>query len=131
MKQLILRLSMVALVLTGEGCNLTGPSESMTGTWTATLGTSSFVVMALHQDGDDVSGTACSRSDGVLLYHGVPVRGDHPGVEFDVSSSHTQPCCAHLAGTHFSGRQDNSREIVGRLGGVDVRFERAQTGVCP
>jgi hypothetical protein len=120
----------VALALSGVSCNLTGPSQSLTGIWTASLGKSSFVVMTLHQDGDDVSGTACARSDGFLLYHGVPVRGDHPRVEFDVSSSQTQPCCGFLAGTHFSGRQDDTGDIVGRIGNVDVRFELSASDVC-
>ena len=96
----------------------------------ASLGKSSFVGITLQQDGDDISGTACARSDGVLLYHGVPVRGDYPRVEFDVSSAQTQPCCTFLAGTHFSGRQDDTRDIVGRIGNVDVRFERSTTDVC-
>jgi hypothetical protein len=121
---------MVTLVLSGVSCNLTGPSQSLTGIWTASLATSSVVVMTLHQDDDDISGTACARSDGVLLYHGVPVRGDRSRVEFDVSSSQTQPCCGFLAGTHFSGRQDDNGDIVGRLGNVDVRFERSASDVC-
>ena len=119
-----------ALALSGGSCNLTGPSQSVTGIWTASLGPSSVVVMTLHQDGDDISGTACARSDGVLLYHGVPVRGDHPRVEFDVTTLQTQPCCAFLAGTHFLGRQEDTQTIVGRLGNVDVRFERSTSDVC-
>src|SRR5688572_27137041 len=96
-------IAIAALALSGASCNLAGPSESVTGIWSASLGATSFVVMTLHQDDDDITGTACARSDGVLLYHGVPVRGDHPRVEFDVTSSQTQPCCVFLAGTHFSG----------------------------
>lgn len=130
MKHVIVRIWMVALAAAGAGCNLTGPSESLTGTWTASLGKFSFVEMTLEQNGDDISGTACARSDGVLLYSGVPVRGDHPRVAFDVRATHTQPCCAHLAGTQFSGRQDSTEDIVGRLGSVDVRFERSDGGAC-
>lgn len=130
MKHFILPIAMAALALTGVGCNLTGPSESLTGTWMASLGKSSFVGITLQQDGDDISGTACARSDGVLLYSGVPVRGDHPRISFEVPSSHTQPCCAHLAGTRFSGRQDSTHDIVGRLGSTDIRFERSTTNVC-
>jgi hypothetical protein len=126
----MLTTSMVALVLTTMGCNLTGPSEPLTGTWTASLGKFSFVGISLQQDGDDIAGTACARSDGVLLYSGVPVRGDHPRISFEVASTNTQPCCAHLAGTRFSGRQDSTEDIVGRLGRVDIRFERSNTSVC-
>ena len=129
MKHIILRLSMVALVLTA-GCNLTGPSEELTGTWTASLGKFSFVGITLQQNGDDITGTACARSDGVLLYSGVPVSGDHPRISFHVASTNTQPCCAHMAGTSFSGRQDSTHDIVGRLGSVDIRFERSGTSVC-
>jgi hypothetical protein len=88
------------------------------------------VGISLQQDGDDIAGTACARSDGVLLYSGVPVRGDHPRISFEVASTNTQPCCAHLAGTRFSGRQDSTEDIVGRLGRVDIRFERSNTSVC-
>ena len=130
MKHFFLLSSMVALVLSAMGCNLTGPSESLTGTWTASLGKFSFVGITLQQNGDDITGTACARSDGVLLYSGVPVQGDHPRISFEVASTNTQPCCAHLAGTRFSGRQDSTEDIVGRLGAVDVRFERSTTSVC-
>lgn len=130
MKHLILPMAMVALVLTSVGCNLTGPSESLTGTWTASLGKFSFVGITLDQDGDEISGTACARSDGVLLYSGVPVRGEHPRISFEVASTNTQPCCAHIAGTRFSGRQDSTHDIVGRLGNVDIRFERSGTSAC-
>ncbi|HJU41359.1 MAG TPA: hypothetical protein VJ691_01045 [Vicinamibacterales bacterium] len=102
----------------------------MTGTWTASLGNFSFVGLMLQQSGDEITGTACSRSDGVLLYHGVPVNGDYPRVAFTVPATHTQPCCALLAGTRFSGRQDSTGDIVGRLDNVDVRFERSTTDVC-
>jgi hypothetical protein len=118
-----------ALGLALSGCTLTGPSESLTGTWMASTGSTSFVGMTLQQTDDDITGTACARSDDVLLYHGVPVAGDHPRVAFTVPATHTQPCCANLAGTRFSGRLDGG-SIVGRLGTIDVRFERSATNVC-
>lgn len=119
-----------ALVLAAAGCDVTGPSETLTGTWTASTGTSSFIGMNLEQTGDEISGTACARSDGVLLYHRVPVAGEDSRVAFSVAANYTQPCCANLAGTRFSGRLDGSGHIVGRLGNVDIRFERSTTDTC-
>lgn len=86
--------------------------------------------MTLEQDGDEITGLACARSDGVLLYHRVPVTGDHPRVEFNVTLAFTQPCCGQLAGTRFSGRQDSSDDIVGKLNDVDIRFERTTNDIC-
>ena len=120
----------VALVAASSGCGFTGPSEPLTGLWTASTGKSSFITMQLQQTGDEITGTACSRSDGFLLYHGVPVHGEDERVEFTVPSGYTQPCCAHLVGTHFSGRQDSTGDIVGRLANIDIRFERSTNDVC-
>lgn len=127
------RLYLICIAALGlaTGCDVTGPSESLTGTWTASLGKFSFVTMTLQQTGDDeITGTACARSDGFLLYHGVPVNGEDEHVQFTVTAGYTQPCCAHLVATHFSGRQDSTGDIVGRLGNVDVRFERSTNDVC-
>ena len=120
-----------ALGTAATGCDLTSPSESLTGTWTASTGKFSFVTMNLQQSGDDeISGTACARTDGFLLYHGAPVTGEDDEVAFTVATGYTQPCCPHLVGTHFSGRQESSGDIVGRLANVDVRFERSTNDVC-
>jgi hypothetical protein len=86
--------------------------------------------MNLQQTDDEISGTVCARSDGVLLYHGVPVSGEDENVAFTVLTGYTQPCCAHLVGTRFSGRQDSTGDIVGRLANVDIRFERSTNDVC-
>lgn len=120
----------VALLFAAAGCDLTGPSESLTGTWTASTGKHAFITMRLEQTGDDITGTACARSDGFLLYHGVPVAGEDSRVAFTVPAGYTQPCCAHLVGTRFSGRQDSTGDIVGRLGNADIRFTRSTTDVC-
>ena len=118
-----------ALGVVAIGCE-TSPSESLTGTWTAATGKSSFVTMNLQQTDDEVTGTACARSDGFLLYHGVPVTGEDDDVAFTVPVGYTQPCCAHLIGTRFSGEQESSGDIVGRLGNIDIRFERSTNDVC-
>ena len=126
-----------ALVLSNIGCSTpTGPSEELTGNWTASrvLGSprdpTSLLVLTLHQTDDTVSGTACERIGSFLLYQDVPVSGDYPRVEFTVTSGYTGPCCAHWAGIQFFGRLGNSGDIVGRIGGDNVRFRRSQTDAC-
>jgi hypothetical protein len=69
-------------------------------------------------------------SEGVLLYKDAPVSGDYPDVQFTVGAAHTQPCCPHLAGTHFAGKHDSTKDIVGAYGAVDLRFERTITPLC-
>ena len=130
MRYLLCVIFTAALGVMAAGCDVTSPSESLTGTWTASSGQSSFITMNLQQTGDDeISGTACARTDGFLLYHGVPVTGEDDDVEFTVPVGYTQPCCAHMAGTRFSGHE-SSGEIVGRLASVDVRFARSTHDAC-
>jgi hypothetical protein len=118
-----MRLVVLCLALLFAGCGLTGPSEDLSGHWTArSIGHSSFVGFTLRQSGDDITGTACAMSDGVVLYSGVAVSGEHPRVQFTVASP---------LGVSFSGRQDSTKDIVGTYGTVDLRFERSPTSLCP
>ena len=119
------------LALSMIGCGLTGPSEKLTGHWVANSGDHfTFVELDLQQSGDDISGTACESSAGMLFYSGVTVSGDYPDVEFSVSASQTQPCCASIAGSRFVGHQDSSKDIVGTYRGRDIRFERSEQAIC-
>lgn len=127
-----MRTVIVVIALCSAGCNLTGPKEDLSGIWTARLGEHfSFVGMTLTQDGDIITGRACAVSDAFLLYKEVLVSGDYPNLQFTVTAGQTQPCCLNLAGTRFKGKQDGSKDIVGTLGTMDVRFQRAQTSICP
>jgi hypothetical protein len=84
--------------------------------------------MVLEQSGTSISGAACA-SDGPLLFEGAPVHGTYPRVSFVVTPDSTQPCCRAVAGASFSGRFDDTGDIVGRLStGVDLRFERGTPG---
>jgi hypothetical protein len=116
------------LALSTAGCNVFGPSSSVDGQWTGSLGKFSFVCMNLQQDGDTITGTASAVSDGFLLYTNVPVRGEHPDVSFTVGAANTEACCQHMAGTTFSGKQDSTEDIVGRYGTGDIRFVRDDHG---
>ncbi len=120
----------VLLALSATGCNLFGPSRSVDGEWIGQLGKFSFVCLTLRQDDDTITGTASAASDSFLLYRGVPVRGEHPDLSFTVGSVNTEPCCQHLVGTTFSGKQDSTEDIVGRYGTGDIRFERDDRNLC-
>ena len=125
-------LATVLLTALSLGCNLTGPSGSVTGTWTASgIGHSSFIGLTLAQNGDEITGTACAISDGVLLYRNVPVTGDHPNLQFIVTVANVQDCCVALVGTRFSGRQESSGDIIGSYSTSDLRFKRADPSICP
>ena len=122
---------LILVALLGIGCNVAGPKEDLSGHWIArSIGHSSQVGLTLLQSGDAITGKACAISDGILLYKDAPVFGDYPDVEFTVGAAQTQPCCGPLAGTHFAGKQDGTRDIVGRYGTVDLRFERSITPLC-
>jgi hypothetical protein len=127
-----MRFAAVLIALTSLGCGLTGPSDDLSGLWLANSGGRfAFVEMNLQQSGDTITGTACADSDGHLLYRGAPVHGDFPDLEFTVSGDQPQPCCGVLAGSVFRGRQDSSKDIVGTYRGVDIRFKRSSTSICP
>jgi hypothetical protein len=124
----MMRALIVLLALSTAGCNLFGPSGDLTGEWRANTGDRfTFTYLTLQQNGDDITGTACSVAPNVTLYRAVPVSGDFPNVRFAVSSSQTPPCCGSLAGSEFVGRQDSSKDIVGTYRGVDTRFEKSDT----
>ena len=124
--------TLVLLAACSIGCDLTGPSRTVTGVWTATLpGHFSFAGMTLDQNGDEVSGTACAVSEGVLLYRNTPVTGDHPNLQFTVATHDVRSCCVGLVGTRFSGRLESSGDIIGTYGTGDVRFKRAELSICP
>jgi hypothetical protein len=119
------------VVLSGLACNVSGPKEDLSGHWVArSIGHAEFVGLTLMQSGDMITGKACAMSDGILLYRNAPVSGDYPDIQFTVAATQTQPCCANLAGTHFTGKQDTTKDIVGSYGTFDLRFERAITPLC-
>ena len=119
------------IALSALGCDVTSPDENLSGYWTARgIGHSSFIGFTLMQSGELITGKACAVSDGVLLYKDAPVFGEFPDVQFTVAATQTQPCCAQLAGTHFSGKLDSTKDIVGSYGTFDLRFERAITSLC-
>lgn len=128
-----MRTALVFIVLLScASCSPTGPSQSLSGFWIArSIGHSSQVGFTLMQSGDMITGKACAMDSGVLLYKDAPVSGEYPHVEFTVFASQTQPCCSHMAGTRFSGKQDGTRDIVGSYGTIDLRFERSLTSLCP
>ena len=127
-----MRAVVLLLALSTIGCNLTGPEEDLNGDWIArSIGHSSQVGLTLRHIDDTITGTACAISDGVLLYRDVPVTGDYPDVQFTVAAGNTAPCCAQLAGTRFSGKQVDTKDIVGNYGTIDLRFERSTTSLCP
>lgn len=129
-----MRAAIVFIVaLAGVGCNPTGPKDDLSGIWTARVlgpGTFEQYQITLLQSGDAITGRACAKSYDVLLYKDVPVFGDYPDVQFTVAATQTQPCCTALAGSHFIGKQDGSKDIVGTYGTKDLRFERAITPLC-
>ena len=126
MRSNIYRAAMAVLVVAASSCNLTGPSEPLTGNWRANVGDKfTFAYMAIDQRDDEISGTACASVPGiVVLYEGVPIRGDAPRVQFnDVATE-----------TRFAGRRDSTGDIVGvysnRGNNRDVRFVRTSEPVC-
>jgi len=122
---------LLVIALTVSGCDVTGPKEDLSGYWIArSIGRSTQVGVTLMQSGDAITGKACAISDGVLLYKDAPVFGEYPDVQFTVGATHTQPCCSQLAGTHFTGKQDGTKDIVGAYGDIDLRFERSLTSLC-
>jgi hypothetical protein len=121
-----MRVLVFLLAVSTAGCNLSGPSGSLAGQWRANTGDRfTFVYLTLEQNDDEISGTACAISANLTYYSGVPVSGDFPDLQFTVSGNQTEPCCGVLAGSHFQGRQDSSKDIVGTYRGVDIRFERS------
>jgi hypothetical protein len=127
-----MRIAVVLIVvLCCASCSPTSPSQSLSGFWIArSIGHSAQVGFTLMQSGDMITGKACAISDGVLLYKDAPVSGEYPNVQFTVAPQQTQPCCANIAGMHFSGKQDGTKDIVGTYGTIDLRFERSLTSLC-
>ena len=124
--------AMAVLVISLSSCNLTGPSEPLTGNWRSNVGDKfTFAFLSIEQQGDQISGTACAAAAGVgFFYKGVPIRGEFPHVQFDVAATYTQPCCAAVTGTRFSGRQDSTGDIIGVYNNREVRFTRWSGPVC-
>jgi len=121
----------IIVALSGLACSITGPKEDLSGHWIAPSGRTSQVGFTLMQSGDLITGKACAKDMGMLLYKDAPVSGDFPYVEFTVAASQTQPCCAGGAGAHFSGKQDGTKDIVGSYYTFDIRFKRSLTSLCP
>lgn len=128
-----MRVFIALLAVSTLGCGLTGPSESLEGHWLANSGDRfTFLELNLQQSGDEITGTACESgvTGGLMFYSGVPVYGDYPDLQFTVSVSQTQPCCAVMAGSVFRGRRDSSKDIVGTYRGADIRFQRSDRAFC-
>lgn len=121
----------VVIALSSLGCGLTGPSDDISGTWIAQgAGHTLLFGLTLHQSGDSITGTACAKDGGMLLYSGAVVTGDYPHLQFTVAPGNTQPCCATTAGARFDGKQDRTLDIVGRYANGDLRFKRSETNLC-
>ena len=119
------------IALSALGCDITAPKEDLSGHWTAQgAGHTLLFGLTLMQSGDLITGKACASDGGMLLYKDAPVSGEYPDVQFTVGAAHTQPCCSQMAGTHFSGKQDGTKDIVGTLANGDLRFKRAITSLC-
>ena len=96
------------------GCDLfTGPSEDLTGSWSATYSKFVFLGVDLEQRGDTITGTACHSSSGVVIFSGVPVSGNSPRFEFTVRAEHVGSCCAHFIGRRYVGYLDAEDRISG------------------
>jgi hypothetical protein len=126
-----MRIAIVLLAVCCAGCGLTGPSDDLTGTWLARSGRFDSVGLTLHQSGDVITGTACGSTVGTLFYKDVPVTGTYPNLQFTVTATQVQPCCQSLVGRVFRGKQDNTMDIVGTYGTMDLRFQRSDTSACP
>jgi len=119
--------AVAVLVAAVSSCNLTGPSEPLSGNWRANVGDKfTFAYMSIEQRGDQISGTACASVTGIVtLYKGVPIRGDAPRVQYDDVATQTR----------FSGRRDSTGDIIGVYNdraytNRDVRFTRWPNAVC-
>lgn len=123
---------LIAGLVGGNACSPNAPSGTLSGTWAARgMGHSLWFRLVLSQRGDTVTGTACAVSGGVLMFQGAPVHGSYPRVSFVVTPASAMPCCGHLAGASFSGRLDDTRDIVGASSfGSDLRFERGGDGAA-
>jgi hypothetical protein len=112
-------------------CGPTAPSRSIAGSWFARgIGHSQVFELVLQQDGERVSGSACGVDGGIVLFSGAPVRSTHPNVQFIVTAAAAGACCPHLAGRQFSGRLDDTGDVVGQFGTIDLRFTRSEGGLC-
>jgi hypothetical protein len=119
-----MRVIAILLALSAAGCNIFGPSEDLTGVWTAsvlTLGTNDRYTMTLQQDGDTITGIACAKSFNLILFQDVPVYGEYPKLQFTVTATQRV----------FAGRHEGSKEIVGNFGTYSLRFQRTQATICP
>jgi hypothetical protein len=122
-------LALLLLGLSGAGCwpLPAGPSESLSGRWAARgIGHGLAFEMSLQQSGDTIIGVACGISDGIVIFRNAPVEGDYPHVRFAVTPGTAGACCSHLVGSKFSGKIDDTHDIVGSSDfGSDLRFKRA------
>jgi hypothetical protein len=118
-------------ILVSISCGPTRPSGSAAGDWFALgIGHSQVFYLTLQQQGERISGVACGSDGGVLLFADAPVSGSYPIIGFVVTSQSAGACCAYLAGVRFSGKLDDTGDIVGRWGETDLRFKRSDVGRC-
>ena len=109
-----------------------GPSR-LAGGWTARGSghTGLAYHLAITPTGTTISGTACAADGGITMFRNAPVTGRDRLVSFVVTAAAAGPCCAHLVGASFSGRQDGTGDIVGTLSnGADLRFTRGGSAGC-
>lgn len=122
-----IKLSIVLTMALGfSACDLlTGPSGSAVGSWRAPgIGHSGhYFELSLTQDGDTVSGVACSGDAGFLLFEGAPVSGELPTVTFVVPTGG-----ARFAGTFEDQRDQIAGDLGSGSGHISLRFVRSQTG---
>lgn len=110
----------LAVALSGLGCDIAGPKEDVSGHWVAQgAGHTLLFGFTLMQSGDLITGKACGSSQGTVFFRDVPVTGDYPDVQFTTAS-----------GDRFSGKQDGTKDIVGTYANGDLRFKRAIMPLC-
>ena len=111
-------------------CDL-GPSPQVAGNWSSPGAKFQVVQLQLQQNGDRITGVACGADSGILLFEEAPVTGDLPDIRCEVTAASTQPCCASMAGSGFTGKVEDERgEIAGEYGHIPLRFKPSDTGRC-
>lgn len=115
------------MTLALSACDVvTGPSGNVAGSWRAPgIGHSGqYFDLSLAQDGDTVSGVACSSDGGYLLFEGVPVTGELPDLTF------VMPSGARFTGTFEDDRDQIAGDLGPGQGHIPLRFTRTSDGRC-
>jgi hypothetical protein len=107
------------IVLAVASCGPTAPSRSVSGYWQSPGLKFQGYALAITENGDRISGVACSYSAGKTVFANVPVTGNRPDVWFAVGAS------------TFIGKYEEERDqIAGDFGRLPLRFNRAEHGQC-